>query len=132
MVGYDFNKYVSLNADYSSLKGENDYAKSKATMMSLKTEIGYDFEVNDNFAIKPYALLGLTNLNVENSFKNIEYGTGNNVITGKSEYSDTGLGYGGGVRATIIKHMYVDFSGYGYQTNGALTNQVKLSVGAKF
>ncbi|KMV31690.1 porin family protein [Photobacterium swingsii] len=101
-AGYDINKIFGVSARYSNATFDNDNIQNPSKLpgdveistWGLYSDIGYTLIGKNNFAIKPYGLVGVERINVVTDLGNENFD--------ESEYA---FAIGTGVRATFNKHF---------------------------
>lgn len=101
-AGYDINKIFGVSGRYSNATFDNDNTQNPSKLpgdvevstFGLYTDIGYTLIGRNNFAIKPYGLLGVERIGVSTDLGNENFDN--------SEYA---FAIGTGVRATFNKHF---------------------------
>lgn len=95
--GYDFNHIAGINVSFASHSDSYYGFELDGMTFKVDTDLGYAFDINEDFTVKPYGTIGLASLAEDYSY--MGYGTSANEAT---------LFLGAGVRANIGSHLYTD------------------------
>jgi hypothetical protein len=95
--GYDFNHIAGINVSFASHSDSHYGFDLDGMTFRVDSDLGYAFEIDEDFTIKPYGAIGLASL-----AENYSY-LGHSI----SAHEAT-IFLGAGVRANIGSHFYTD------------------------